>query len=189
MAQHTQILTAFLRTGLLGFGGGPSMIPLIHHEVVKRHRWMEEDDFADILAIANSLPGPIATKLPGYVGYRIAGITGCVLAILAITLPMIVAMIALLGAFTLYRNVDWISGMAMGVVPVVAIMMLQLSWDFLNKSRGSLGWPVSLVMVALSAVLVVGLAVHPALIIITLLAAALLLPNQLRLSRTKEKQS
>ena len=187
MTQHRALFTAFLRTGLVGFGGGPSMIPLIHHEVVKRHQWLQEEDFTDVLAIANSLPGPIATKLPGYVGYRVAGISGCVLAVIAITVPMVIALIAALGAVAFYQDIAWIRGMAMGVVPVVAIMMLQLCWDFLDKSRTSLGWPVSLVMLLLSAGLILGLAVHPALIILTLLAAALVLPKQIRWPWSKKE--
>ena len=88
-----QLFWAFFRVGIFGFGGGPAMIPLVREEVVTRHHWLTDEEFADVLAIGNTLPGPIATKMPGYIGYRVAGVTGCIAAVVAIILPMIVAMI------------------------------------------------------------------------------------------------
>lgn len=174
--EQRKIFVAFLRIGLLGFGGGPSMIPLVHQEVVKRHRWLGDEEFADILAIANTLPGPIATKMPGYIGYRIGGPLGCATAVLAVILPMIGAMILLLGLFSRYRDVGWIHGMSEGVVPVVMVMMAQLAWGFFDKSRLALGWSVSLSMALAAAGLIYWANIHPGLVIAVLLAAALLPP-------------
>ncbi|WP_422670819.1 chromate transporter [Billgrantia pellis] len=175
-SRQGKLFFSFLRIGLLGFGGGPSMIPLVHQEVVKRHGWLEDEEFADILAIANTLPGPIATKMPGYIGYRVGGPLGCANALLAGILPMIVAMILLLGLFSRYRDVSWIHGMGQGVVPVVMVMMAQLTWDFVNKSRHALGWVVSLLMAGVAGGLIYGLGLHPGLVIGALLVAALLPP-------------
>lgn len=174
-----KILVSFLRIGLLGFGGGPSMVPLIYDEVVRRRRWMEEQEFGDVLAIANTLPGPIATKLPGYIGYKVAGVTGCVNAVLAVIVPMIVAMVLMLGLFAQYQDVSWINGMAQAVVPVVMIMMVQLTWDFWKKSKDTLGLYVGGAMVAAAVGLLYGLGLHPGLIIGAILIAALALPAKL----------
>lgn len=171
------LFIAFARTGLVGFGGGPSMLPIIQHEVVHKYRWMSDTEFSDLLALANVLPGPIATKLPGYVGYRVAGVLGCLTAVLAITLPMIVAMIVILSAFAAFRDIGWIRGMALGVVPVVGVMMLQLTWQFLSKSRSAIGTWASTLFLLPALVLLAVLDLHPALLIIALLAAALVLPD------------
>ncbi|QTF92290.1 chromate transporter [Halomonas sp. BM-2019] len=169
---------AFTRIGLLGFGGGPSMIPLVHQEVVKRHAWMTDEEFADVLAIANTLPGPIATKMPGYIGYRVAGLGGCAIAVAAVIVPMIFAMILLLGVFSRYRDVAWIRGMGQAVVPVVMVMLAQLTLDFWHKSRLALGWVISLVMAGVAGGLIYGLGLHPGWVIGALLAAALLRPGR-----------
>ncbi len=161
------------------------MIPLVHQEVVKRRGWMQDEEFADVLAIANTLPGPIATKMPGYIGFRVGGTLGCINAVLAVILPMVVAMILMLGAFSRYREVSWIHGMGQGVVPVVMVMMGQLAWDFLQKSRLALGWSVSLVMAGVAGVLIYWLGLHPGLVIGALLIAALL-PSLARSKATKE---
>lgn len=60
---HFKIFMVFFRVGILGFGGGPSSIPLVKIEVVDKYGWMTNEDFQDTLAIANVLPGPIITKL------------------------------------------------------------------------------------------------------------------------------
>ncbi|WP_111412961.1 chromate transporter [Billgrantia lactosivorans] len=175
-ATLSALFWTFTRVGLFGFGGGPSMIPLVQQEVVKRHAWLSDEQFADILAIANTLPGPIATKMPGYIGYRVAGASGCVLAVVAVILPMIVAMIALLTVFSRYRDVGWIQGMGQAVVPVVMVMMAQLTLDFWHKSRLALGWIASLAMALAAGVLIYAAGLHPGLIIGALLLAALLRP-------------
>jgi chromate transporter len=176
LTNQRSLFMAFLRIGLLGFGGGPAMIPLIHQEVVKRYQWLDEEEFADILAIANTLPGPLATKMPGYIGYRVGGSLGCVNAVIAVILPMILVMTLMLGLFSRYRDIGWIHGMGQAVVPVVMVMMAQLTWDFWSKSRKSLGWMISLGMVVVTGGLIYGLGVHPALVVGALLATALVLP-------------
>ncbi|WP_110648074.1 chromate transporter [Salinicola peritrichatus] len=184
---HTQgqLFLAFLRIGLLGFGGGPSMIPLVHAEAVTRHAWMNDEEFGDVLAIGNTLPGPIATKMAGYIGYRVGGVVGCINAVLAVILPCIVAMVLLLGLFTRYRDQRWIQGMSEGVMPVVMIMMAQLTWDFWQKSRAALGWIATLVMGLVAGGLIYWLDVHPGLVIAAILIAALLRPDRSRRARTE----
>lgn len=162
------------------------MIPLVRQEVVTRHGWMDDEAFTDVLAIANTLPGPIATKMPGYIGYRVGGISGCCIALLATIGPTIIAMIALLGLFARYRDVGWIHGMGQGVIPVVMVMMAQLTWDFWNKSRLALGWWVALAMAAIAGGLIYWLGVHPGWVIGALLLAALLSPRTLPGNKAKE---
>src|SRR5947199_9501529 len=85
-----------VRTGILGFGGGPSVIPLIRHEAVTRFHWVEDDEFGETLAIANALPGPIAPKIAAYLGYKVKGTLGAIVSVLAHILPTCIAMVFLL---------------------------------------------------------------------------------------------
>ncbi|WP_110666820.1 chromate transporter [Salinicola halophilus] len=182
MKTQWQLFVAFLRIGLLGFGGGPSMIPLVRAEAVARYAWMNDDEFGDVLAIGNTLPGPIATKMAGYIGYRVGGVFGCINAIVAVVLPCVLAMVALLGLFTRYRDQRWIQGMSEGVIPVVMVMMAQLTWDFFAKSRVALGWLVTLIMGVIAGGLIYWLDIHPGLVIGAILIAALLRPSRDRTS-------
>ncbi|MET1014852.1 MAG: chromate transporter [Paenisporosarcina sp.] len=169
---HRDISLAFFRIGMLGFGGGPSSIPLVHQEVVKKYTWMNDDEFGDTLALANTLPGPIGTKMAGYIGYRVAGIWGCLNAVLSSVIPTVVLMIAFLGLLQTYKDIPWVQHMSASVVPVVAVMLGVMTWDFIKKSSESLGWKVAIFLLAVSAILIEVLHVHPAIVILGCIAFA-----------------
>ena len=65
---YLQLFWAFFISNILGYGGGPPSIPLIQAEVVDTYKWLTLKEFGDILALANALPGPIATKMATYIG-------------------------------------------------------------------------------------------------------------------------
>src|SRR6185312_17228509 len=94
---YWQIFVAFFIPGILGYGGGPSSIPLIENEVVNRYGWLTTHEFSEVLALGNALPGPIATKMAGYIGYQQAGVTGSVIALIATIAPSLMLIIPLLG--------------------------------------------------------------------------------------------
>lgn len=168
------IFIAFFRAGMLGYGGGLSAIPLMHREVVTVYKWMDDDEFSDVLALANTLPGPINTKLSGYIGYRIGGIWGLLTALTATVLPTVILMILLLTVLNAYKDKSWVQGMAKGVIPVAGVMIGVLAWDFFKKSKNSMGWIPALILTILSLIAMQWLGLHPAIVIGTLIVVALL---------------
>lgn len=167
------LFLAFFRVGIFGYGGGPSSIPLVHKEVVEHYGWFTDDEFGDLLALGNTLPGPIATKLAGYIGYRVAGPIGMINAVLATILPSVVAMIALLTTLSMYKDKPWVQGMTNAVVPVVGFMLAQLTWQFTKKSKDGMGWTQALLFIVLSLILIELLGLHPGIMIGLLLLYAL----------------
>lgn len=163
------ILFAFFRVGLLGFGGGPSSIPLVHQEAVKKYGWMDDDEFSDTLALANAMPGPIATKMAGYVGYRAGGISGCLIALGASIIPTALMMIFLLQLFQTYKDVSWVQNMSASVIPVVAVMLALMTKDFVEKSKNTLGWMKAILLMIVSLIVMELLNIHPALLILFLI--------------------
>ncbi|RAK20416.1 chromate transporter [Anoxybacillus vitaminiphilus] len=171
--KQLQLFLAFFRVGMLGYGGGPSAIPLIHKEVVQKYKWMSDDEFSDILALGNALPGPIATKMAGYIGYRVAGIIGMLNAVLATTIPTVILMIVLLMFISSVKDEPWVLGMTKAVVPVVAVMLGVLTWEFMKQSNSSLGL-LSTILFAIGSLIVLEFFhVHPAILIAVLLFSAL----------------
>jgi chromate transporter len=75
-----QLFAAFFKIGAFTFGGGYAMIPLIQREAAEERGWITDDDILEILAIAESTPGPIAINSATFVGYRVAGVWGSVAA-------------------------------------------------------------------------------------------------------------
>jgi chromate transporter len=173
LKKQFQLFYAFFKVGMLGYGGGPSSIPLVHKEVVDTYKWMNDGEFSDVLALGNTLPGPIATKMAGYIGYRVAGIVGMLNALLATILPTIILMIVLLTSLSAIKDQPWVAGMTKAVVPVVGVMLAVLTWQFFKQAKDGLGWQNTILLGIASVLLLQFLGVHPGFIIAALLISAL----------------
>lgn len=91
------LFLTFLKIGAFTFGGGYAMIPLIQRETVEKRNWITNEDVLDIVAVAESTPGPIAVNSATFVGYRIGGFWGALCATLGVVLPsfLIISVVAL----------------------------------------------------------------------------------------------
>jgi chromate transporter len=175
---HWNLFIAFFRSGMLGFGGGPSTIPLVHKEVVGTFKWLNDQEFTDVLALGNTLPGPIATKMAGYIGYRVGGLAGMITALTATVLPTILLMLVLLTSLNQFKDNSRVEGMTDAVVPIVGVMLGVLTWDFLKKTKNGLGWKTGSLLLVGSFVAIEILNVHPGLVVGVLLVAALVMPEK-----------
>lgn len=96
-----QLFVSYLKIGFFGFGGGYAMLSLIQNEIVVRHGWLTGSEFADIVAISQITPGPIAINSATYVGYTIGsqmgsvgfGVLGSLIATVAVSLPSLTIML------------------------------------------------------------------------------------------------
>ncbi|MFB5674677.1 chromate transporter [Paenibacillus terreus] len=167
---YWNLSAAMIRTGILGYGGGPSVIPLIRYEAVTRYKWLEDDEFGETLAIANALPGPIATKMAAYLGYRQKGVLGAVIAVLAHILPSSIAMVALLSAVQFLSTSKVVAGMIAAVTPVVAVMLGTMAYEFGEKAIKGLGKYVGVAFFIVSLLLLQVIEIHPAIVIVLFLA-------------------
>lgn len=170
MMDVLEVLWAFTRAGLLGFGGGPAMIPLIQVEVVDLRGWLSHAEFLDAFAFGNALPGPIATKMAGYVGFQVAGWPGAVAGLAGITAPTIVAIVALASVYRRFRDRDVVQRFLTGVRPVVLALLALVAWDFWPAAMqvDGLRWGVAPLWLILAAALAASwrTKAHPALLIV-----------------------
>lgn len=88
-----QLFLVFLKIGAFTFGGGYAMIPIIQKEIVENKKWITDDDILEIIAIAESTPGPIAINSATFVGYRVAGFFGAMFATLGVVIPSFVVIL------------------------------------------------------------------------------------------------
>ncbi|MBR4071032.1 MAG: chromate transporter [Clostridia bacterium] len=87
MRKLFELFAAFFRIGAFTFGGGYAMIPLIQKETVENKKWITDDDILEIVAIAESTPGPIAINAATFVGYKVAGFWGAFFATIGMVVP------------------------------------------------------------------------------------------------------
>ncbi|MEH7438602.1 chromate transporter [Neobacillus drentensis] len=175
---YLELAIGFARTGVTGYGGGPSTIPLIEFEAVKKYKWMTEEEFVEILALANTMPGPIATKMAAYIGYKVKGSIGAIVAILTHILPSIIGMIALLGVLYSYKESPIVSGMVQGVTPVIGFMLVEMAYRFFQNGRKGLGLQKMVILSVVSLVFVQFLGLHPGILIGIFLIVAYLIADR-----------
>ena len=117
------VFWTFFKIGAFTFGGGYAMVPLIQKEAVEKHHWITDDDILEILAIAESTPGPIAINSATFVGYRTAGILGAMAATTGVVLPSFVVILAIsyiLEEFQHFKPVQYaFFGIRAGVLALV----------------------------------------------------------------------
>jgi len=155
----------FGRVGLLGFGGGPSMIPLMQAECVGSG-WVSEEQFLDGLALGNTLPGPIATKMAVFVGWSAAGVTGAAAAVAGVVLPSVLLMAALVLFASRWRGSPALEGALGAARPAVIGLLAFVVWELAPGAIGS----GSGVLVALAAFIALALRVHPAIVLLGAMA-------------------
>jgi chromate transporter len=181
------IFIGFFRAGMLGYGGGPSAIPFVHKEVVERYHWLNDEEFSDVLALGNTLPGPIATKMAGYIGYRIGGWLGLLNATIATVLPTVLLMISLIGVLSVFRDSPIVRGMTAAIAPVVGVMLLTLTYSFFKQSKNGIGWKATLLLGLVSIILFAILEIHPAFLIGGLLLTGLLYNPDRKKNNSEQK--
>ncbi|MFX3672895.1 MAG: chromate transporter [Paenisporosarcina sp.] len=162
---YWHIFLAFFIPGILGYGGGPASIPLVEHEVVGKYEWMTTQEFSEVVAIGNSLPGPIATKMAGYIGYTEAGILGSIIALFASVAPSLILMIFMMVILMKYKDEPEVKNLTKLIRPVIAILLLFMTVQFAQESLEDIGSGYTLLIMAVSFLLLEKLKVHPAIVI------------------------
>jgi len=165
MMTYWHLFLAFFIPGILGYGGGPASIPLVEHEVVGNYEWMTTQEFSEVVAIGNSLPGPIATKMAGYIGYSEAGIPGAVVALFATMAPSLILMILMMAILLKYKNEPEVKSLTNIIRPVIAILLLFMTLQFAQESVEGVGIGYTLFLMVASYILLEKVKLHPAFVI------------------------
>lgn len=119
-----EIFLSIFKIGAFTFGGGYAMIPLIEQEVVNNKKWLNKDEFMDVLVVAQSLPGAMAINASIFLGYRIAGILGAISALIAVILPSFIIIILIAVFFMQFRNNYYVNAAFMGITAAVPMLVL-----------------------------------------------------------------
>ena len=162
---YWHIFLAFFIPGIVGYGGGPASIPLVENEVVDHYGWMTVPEFSEVLALGNSLPGPIATKMSGYIGYEQGGVLGSIVGIFATVAPSLLLMIVLLGLLYKYKDSPKVKRMTNYIRPTIAVMLGLMAFSFFSTSYSDSGVLQTVILVGVSFFLLEKLKVHPAYVI------------------------
>lgn len=163
-----ELFLTFMKIGTFTFGGGWAMISIIEREIVDKHGWIERDDFLDLLAISQSLPGILAVNIATSVGDKIRGMRGSICSALGTILPsfLIILAIAIFLTPDIIKSNRVISAIFMGIRPAVVALIIApviTSAKSANLGRTTIWIPI---VVALMISLDLGFFSNPVLYII-----------------------
>ncbi|MGQ0601760.1 MAG: chromate transporter [Anaerolineales bacterium] len=138
---YLEIFWLFTRVAFLSWGGGPASLALMQRECVTVG-WVTPEEFADAVAVGNSLPGPIAPQVSAFVGYKLAGFWGAAAGAAGTVVPTTLLMLAAIGFFFQIKDSKTLQAMLQAVRPVVVGFLLWTTYDMavtVFKIK-SLGW-------------------------------------------------
>ena len=129
------VFAAFFKIGAFTFGGGYAMIPLIQREAEEKHKWVSDEDILDIIAIAESTPGPIAINSATFVGYRAAGVLGSLCATLGVVLPSFITILLISFVLKEFQQVQVVQYAFTGIRAGVLALIVKALWGMYAKSK------------------------------------------------------
>ena len=136
------LFLTFLKIGAFTFGGGYAMVALLESEFIYKKKWIEKDDFLNMIAIAESTPGPMAVNSATYIGYHVAGFYGATAATLAVCIPSFIIIYCISLFFNQFLSLHYITCAFKGIQVCVVYLILTADGyteeDYLNFKRTAL---------------------------------------------------
>ncbi|MBQ3199927.1 MAG: chromate transporter [Firmicutes bacterium] len=155
-AKYSELFWVFAKIGLFTVGGGAVMLPLIQNSVVQEKRWLNDEEFTDMLALTNSAPGAFTINASLYIGYGQRGLSGATVAMLGMVTPSVVIIVLLAYLILMGKNVEILQQFFAGVRPIVAALLLDAAFK-LRKDLLKTKFDWLLVSLGLAMIVLAGL--------------------------------
>ena len=123
-----ELALLFLKLGTVAFGGPAAHVAMMEEEVVRRRRWLSHEEFLDLFAATNLIPGPNSTEMAIHIGHKRAGWPGLLVAGICFILPAACIVLALAWVYVRFAKLPEAAGILYGVKPVVIVVVLQALW-------------------------------------------------------------
>lgn len=146
MKKSLQLFATFFKIGAFTLGGGYAMLSMVEKAVVDQKKWIDADEFWDMIAVIQSLPGVFAVNTALYVGHRIDGTKGAVAAMLGAIIPSITIILLLATVFHEYRDLPVVERIFKGIRPCVVALILAPSLRMVKSAK--LNWKTAIIPLA-----------------------------------------
>ena len=130
-----KLFFTMFKVGLFTFGGGYAMISVLEHEFVEKNAWIKRDEFYDMLAVAESTPGPIAINSSTFIGYRLAGVLGSIFETIAMCLPSLIIIYVISLFFDAFLSITIVAYAFKGIQACVCYLILSAGIKMIKKLK------------------------------------------------------
>ena len=134
MNQYLDLFLTFAKVGVMTFGGGYAMLPILQREVVERKDWVTEEELMDYFAIGQCTPGIIAVNTATFIGQKLKGVAGGILATLGVVFPSLVIISLLAGMIEAFSHIAWVQHAFGGIRICVCVLILNAVVKLLKKA-------------------------------------------------------
>ena len=172
MKRYWQLFLSFARVGVMTFGGGYAMIPILEREIVDRHGWATEEELMDYYAVGQCTPGVIAVNTATFIGYKTAGTLGGIIATLGVIFPSVVIITLIAGVLTSFAEVPAVKSAFAGIRVCVCVLIFNAVLKLWKKAVVD---KATLVLFLAVCLLSVFLSVSPVVFVVACAAAGILL--------------
>ena len=163
MEKLLKMFFSFFKIGAFTFGGGYAMIPLIEEEVVNKNKWIEKEEFMDMLVISQSFPGALAINCSTFIGYKLGGMIGGIIAILGVTLPSFIIILFVATVFMQFRDNYYVNLIFEGITAAVPMLVLAGVVSLLKGVNKNIS---NLIVGIIALISLVVFDIHPVIVII-----------------------
>ena len=168
------LLWTCAKRGVMTFGGGYAMLPILQREVVESKHWVSEEEIMDYYAIGQCTPGIIAVNTATFIGQKKRGIAGGIMATLGVVFPSVVIISILAGLITNFSHLVWVQNAFAGIQVCVCVLIFNAVMKLLKKSVVDKRTATIFVVVLVGSVF---LDLSPAWFVIAAAVAGILLKN------------
>ena len=133
-ATNWELFWAFAKMGVMTFGGGMAMLPILQREVVEHKHWATEEELTDYFAIGQCMPGIIAVNTATFIGQKFAGNLGGIVATLGVVFPSLVIISLLAGVINNFSHIAWVQNAFAGIQVCVCVLIFNAVRKLLKKS-------------------------------------------------------
>lgn len=134
MKQYLEIFLTFAKIGVMTFGGGMTMLPILQREIIDNKNWADEAELMDYYALSQCTPGIIAVNISTFIGQKLKGILGGILATLGVIFPSLVIISILAGVITNFSHLEVVRSAFAGIQVCVCVLIFNAVLKLLKKS-------------------------------------------------------
>jgi chromate transporter len=142
------LFAIFLKLGSVAFGGYLAMIAMIERELAERRKLLKNEDILDGLALATTLPGPVAVNVVSYVGFRLRGLPGALVSMLGVIIPSFILLVVLAEVYSRFGEIKEVTNVFKGFLPAVVAIIVAVGWKMGKQAiTRPIHWAILLVVV------------------------------------------
>ena len=129
-----KLFVTFAKVGVMTFGGGYAMLPILQREIVEKQKWASEEELMDYFAIGQCTPGIIAVNTATFIGQKTKGILGGIAATLGLVFPSLVIISMLAGVIEAFSHIVWVQHAFGGIRICVCVLIINAVIKLLKKA-------------------------------------------------------